>query len=385
MATVKRRRVATGIYELERGVYELVVSRGRAPDGRYRQRTERFRGTLGDAKRARARLTTTVDEDPRSAIDPDAAMTFRQLLDLHLERMAAHGHSPRTLEDYGVHIRVHLGPALGHIPLEQLRTLDLDLLYDRLTTERGLRPATVRKIHNTARGALRQAVRWGLVAKNVAVDASPPTIRRTEIRVPSPAEVNKLLGEANEPFVTLLRLAVATGMRRGELCALRWADIDLDDATVRVRAGLVMAHGRVYEKATKSDRVRVLSLGSSTVDALRAHRDRAGALARRVGGELKDDAFVFASSRPGSTEAYRPDTVTENFERLRRQIGLDHFRFHSLRHFHATQLIAGGIDVRTVAGRLGHASPAVTLGVYSAFLPARDRDAADAIDHILDG
>jgi integrase len=146
-----------------------------------------------------------------------------------------------------------------------------------------------------------------------------------------------------------------------------------------------MAHGRVYEKATKSDRVRVLSLGSSTVDALRTHRGRAAALARCVGGDLKDETFVFASSRPGSTEAYRPDTVTENFERLRRQIGLDHFRFHSLRHFHATQLIAGGIDVRTVAGRLGHASPAVTLGVYSAFLPARDRDAADAIDHILDG
>jgi site-specific recombinase XerD len=312
MAAAKRRRVATGIYELERGVYELVVSRGRSPDGRYRQRTERFRGTLGDAKRARARLTTAVDDDPRSAIDPDAAMSFRDLLDRHLERMAAHGHSPRTLEDFGVHIRVHLGPALGNIPLDQLRTLDLDRLYDQLTTERGLRPATVRKIHNTARGALRQAVRWGLVSKNVAVDASPPTIRHTEIRVPSPAEVNKLLVEANEPFATLLRLAVATGMRRGELCALRWADVDLDGATVRVRAGLVMAHGRVYEKTTKTDRVRVLSLGASTIDALRAHQGRAAALARRVGSELKDDAFVFALSRPGSTEAYRPNRAVSN-------------------------------------------------------------------------
>ena len=385
MATVKRRRVATGIYELERGVYELVVSRGRGPDGRYGQRTQRVRGTIGDAKRARARLTTRVDQDQQFSYEPDSAMSFRDLLDLHLERMAAQGHSPRTIEDYGVHIRIHLGPALGHIPVDQLRTLDLDHLYDRLSTERGLRPATVRKIHNTARGALRQAVRWGLVSKNVAVDASPPTIRRSEIRVPSPAEVNKLLAEASEPFATLLRLAVATGMRRGELCALRWADVDLDRATVRVRAGLILAQGRVFEKATKSDRVRVLSLGASTIDALRAHQERATALARRVDGQLEEDAFVFASSRPGSTEAYRPDTVTEKFERLRRQIGLEQFRFHSLRHFHATQLIAGGIDVRTVAGRLGHASPAVTLGVYSAFLPARDRDAAEAIDHILDG
>ena len=385
MASAKRRRVATGIYELERGVYELVVSQGRGSDGRYRQRTERFRGSLRDAKRARATLLTTAADTAPLAAEPGSSMTFRQLLDLHLERMAAHGHSPRTLEDYGVHIRVHLGPALGQVPIGELRAMDLDRLYDRLSTERGLQPATVRKIHNTARGALRQAVRWGLVEKNVAADASPPTIRRREIRVPSPREVTKLLDEATEPFATLLRLAVATGMRRGELCALRWDDVDLHGATVRVRAGLVMAHGRVVEKTTKSDRVRVVSLGPATVAVLETHRERARALAGRLGGELSGDSFVFASSRPGCTEAYRPDTVTDNFQRLRRRVGLERFSFHSLRHFHATQLIAGGIDVRTVAGRLGHASPAVTLGVYSAFLPARDRDAAAAIDQIIDG
>ncbi len=111
MASAKRRRVATGIYELERGVYELVVSRGRGADGHYRQRTERFRGTLRDAKRGRAALlAASADVAPEPA-EPGSSMSFRQLLNLHLERMAAHGHSPRTLEDYGVHIRVHLGPA----------------------------------------------------------------------------------------------------------------------------------------------------------------------------------------------------------------------------------------------------------------------------------
>jgi hypothetical protein len=134
-----------------------------------------------------------------------------------------------------------------------------------------------------------------------------------------------------------------------------------------------MAHGRVFEKTTKSDRVRVLSIGGATVAVIEAHRARAEHLAQRLGGDLQTSAFVFASSRPGSTEAYRPDTITENFERLRSRVGLERVSFHSLRHFHATQLIAGGIDVRTVAGRLGHASPAVTLGVYSAFLPARDQ------------
>ena len=265
MASAKRRRVATGIYEIERGLYEVVVSRGRDADGRYRQRTQRLRGTLTEAKRARARLVTTYEADPPA--EPEHSMRFRDLLDLHLERMAASGHSPRTIEDYGVHIRVHLGPALGDIPIDRLRALDLDRLYDRLSTERRLRPATVRKIHNTARGALRQAVRWGLVSKNVAVDASPPSVRRTEIRVPSPDEVNKLPVEATEPFATLLRFAVATGMRRGELCALRWSDVDLHSATIRVRAGLVMAHGRVFEKQV------------GTAEGTRGSPDRANKLA----------------------------------------------------------------------------------------------------------
>lgn len=97
------------------------------------------------------------------------------------------------------------------------------------------------------------------------------------------------------------------------------------------------------------------------------------------------DAFVFASARPGSIEALRPDSVTQMFDWLRRECGLEGLRFHALRHFHATQLVAAGVDVRTVAGRLGHASPAVTLSVYSAFLPVRDRDAAEVIDKIIEG
>jgi integrase len=203
--------------------------------------------------------------------------------------------------------------------------------------------------------------------------------------VPTPEEVQKLILAADEPWATLLRLAVGTGLRRGELVALRWSDVDLEEGTIRVRAGLVVSYDGVIEKPTKTDRVRVLSIGKSTVEALRVHRERADVLARLAGGRMARDAFVFASWRPGSTESLRPDSVTQMFDRLRRQTGLHGYRFHALRHFHATQLVAAGVDVRTVAGRLGHASPAVTLSVYSAFLPVRDREAAEKIDEILGG
>jgi integrase len=382
MAT-KRRRVAPGIYEVRRGVYELVVSLGKTSEGRYRQRTQTFQGTLSEAKKARVHLLAEVDLAP--AGESSASMTFAQLLDRHIERVATAGGSPHTASDYRGMARNHLLPVLGDVPIDRLRTIDFDNLYDDLTTVKGLRPASVRKVHTLARGALRQALRWGLVPTNVAAAAAPPVIRPAEIRVPSPQDVQKLILSAEEPWATLLRVAVGTGMRRGEIVALRWSDVDLEEATVCVRAGLIVTDDGVIEKATKTERVRVLSIGASTVEALRGHKERAEALATWAGGRMADDAFVFASARPGSIEAVRPDSVTQMFERLRRECGLEGLRFHALRHFHATQLVAAGVDVRTVAGRLGHASPAVTLSVYSAFLPVRDRDAADVIDKIMKG
>jgi integrase len=377
-----KRRVAPGIYERSRGVYELVVSRGKDERGKYKQQSRTFRGTLAEAKKARARLFGQADAEPAAAAAP-SAMTLAELLDRHIERVGAMGASPHTVSDYRGMARNHLLPVFGAVPIDQLRTLDFDAFYDDLTTIKLLRPASIRKIHNLARGALRQAVRWGLVPTNVVAVAAPPTIRRAEIKVPTPEEVQKLILAADEPWATLLRVAVGTGLRRGELVALRWSDVDLDEGTLRVRAGLVITDDGIIEKPTKTDRVRVLSLGDATRDVLRAHHDRAVGLARLAGGALAKDAFVFASPRPGNNEALRPDSVTQMFDRVRRQAGLEGYRFHALRHFHATQLVAAGVDVRTVAGRLGHASPAVTLSVYSAFLPVRDRDAADVIDRII--
>jgi len=235
MGTPKRRRVASGVYELQRGVYELVVSAGRRVDGRHRQRTQRFRGTAGEAKRVRARMLAQVESNEANA--ESSSMTFAVLLNRHVDRLATTGASPYTVADYRGLARNHLEPVLGHVPIDRLRTLDFDTLYDDLTTVKRLRLASIRKIHNLARGALRQALRWGLVQVNVAAAAALPTIRRPETRVPSPEDVQKLILTADEPWATLLRVAVGTGLRRGELVALRWSDVDSDQGTIRVRAG----------------------------------------------------------------------------------------------------------------------------------------------------
>jgi hypothetical protein len=192
MATRKRRRVAPGVYELDRGVCELVVSRGAGADGKYRQRTRRFRGTVAAAKKERGRLLVEVESEHSAEVaadEPAAAMTFRELLHRHIERVGTTGASPHTVMSYRGMARKHLEPVFGDIPIDQLKTIDFDAFYDDLATIRGLRPASIRKIHNLARGALRQAVRWGLVPTNVVAAAAPPTIRRGEIKVPTPEEV----------------------------------------------------------------------------------------------------------------------------------------------------------------------------------------------------
>jgi integrase len=235
-------------------VYELVVSRGVGPDGKYRQRTKRFRGTAAEARKARARLLVDADTEHEAAVvdgEPAPAVPFRELLARHIERVGTTGASPHTVMSYRGMARQHLEPVFGDTPIDELRTIDFDAFYDDLTA-RGFRPSSIRKIHSLARGALRQAVRWGLVPTNVVAAAAPPTIRRAEINVPSPEEVQKLILAADEPWATLLRLAVGTGLRRGELVALRWSDVDLEEGTIRVRAGLVVSYDGVIEKPTKN-------------------------------------------------------------------------------------------------------------------------------------
>jgi hypothetical protein len=192
MATKQRRRVAPGVYELDRGLYEIVVSRGARRDGKYRQRTRRFRGTASGAKKERARLLVEVENElsaDAAVAKPVAAMTFWELLERHIERVGTTGASPHTVMSYRGMAAKHLVPVFGDTPIDELRTIDFDAFYDDLATIRGLRPASIRKIHNLARGALRQAVRWGLVPTNVVAAAAPPTIRRGEIKVPTPEEV----------------------------------------------------------------------------------------------------------------------------------------------------------------------------------------------------
>ena len=228
-------------------------------------------------------------------------------------------------------------------------------------------------------------MRWAWVRANVADLAKPPTVSQRRVQAPTVAVVRAVIQNAAERdprLAAMLMLGALTGMRSGELCALRWTDLDLAQGQIEVARSVVVVKKGVAEKSTKTDRARTVALDPVGVELLTQHRARVEEWAEQAGAALPADAFVFSPEMDGSVP-YRPDTVTSFFIRVRDAVGAPTVRLHDLRHFTATQLIAANMDIRTVAGRLGHSDPSMTLRVYSHVLEERDRAAAAIMGQVL--
>ena len=302
--------------------------------------------------------------------------------------------SPKTTLENRRQIRLKIVPNLGKRRVSKLRAADLDALYAQLRRAGGesgqaLEPASVRRIHIIMHAALGQAVKWGLIVSNPADGATPPTLPPSRITPPEPdalAKAFRLVDEGDLDFAVYLRLAATTGARRSQLIALRWSDVDVDAGTLTFSRAIIDGGPEVglVERGTKTGRKWKVALAPATAERVRVFqlvcKDRAAA----VHVPLARDGFVFASEPDGSA-SWRPDTVSARWRRLRKQVDLDGVRLHDLRHYVATQLLGAGIDPRTVAGRLGHTNPNVTMTVYGHFLPEKDRAAADFLDGLLDG
>jgi integrase len=172
-------------------------------------------------------------------------------------------------------------------------------------------------------------------------------------------------------------------MRRVELCGLKWGDVDLGAARLVVSRSVAAVADGTTEKSTKTHATRRIALDAATVALLQRYRDQAAAWTEATGATLSPDSFVF-SRTAGARRPLHPDNVTAAFRRVCRREGISGFRLHDLRHAHATQLLAAGVPVRTVSGRLGHANAMTTLNVYAHVLEESDERAAQVIGEILD-
>ena len=312
----------------------------------------------------------------------DAGTTIGVLLD---QFMISATLAPSTRSDWDSVIARHLRPAFADLPLWKLTARDCDRLYARMAAD-GLGPSRVRCAHVVLHRALAQAVRWGWLTRNPVSDATRPEVPRTTIHPPDADTVRFMLAAARHSDPQLwcwLQVAVATGARRGEICALRWCDLDLADRTVRIERSVSATknHG-LFIKTTKTGHVRLVSLTAQAIEALTEHHARATAVAAGAGRHVEVDDLVF-SNKHTPQQPWRPELVTRRWERLRTRIGLNNTRLHDIRHFVATELLTAGIDIRTVANRLGHARTSTTLDIYWAWVPARDRDAAHHLEAVL--
>jgi integrase len=310
--------------------------------------------------------------------------TVGQLLGRFLEHGESLGRSPTTLREHRRTIETTLRPELGRIKLAKLTAADLDRLYAKLTA-RGLKATSVHRIHAVIGAALHQAERWDLVARNVAHRATPPPVHAAEIVAPSPDEVRRVIeaAESIEPaLAVLLLLAALTGARRGELCALRWSDVEWQDGTLRIARSVYETTGGGWaEKATKTHQSRRIELDEFGLAILRRHRASVNQLADELEVTVAPDGFVFSRS-PAGLEPIRPDFLSKFTKRVAAKAGVD-THLHALRHFTATQGFAAGLDAVTVSARLGHADPSITLRVYSHALKQRDRELAASLGRVL--
>jgi integrase len=348
--------------------------------------TRTFRGGAREAEEALARLVREVSGGGHAAQDTTVGDLVRQWLSLAKPDL-----SPTTSRGYDWIIKTYIFPTLENVPLAKLKSAQLDRFYAKLRESGGqdgkpLSAATVRQAHAILRRALQQGVRWGWIATNPAALASAPRVRTQHLDPPDPKDVIRLIEAATKDdpdFGCYLLVAATTGARRGELCGLQWQDIDLVGQTVTISRSVVeAARSETVTKDTKTHSSRRIALDPTTVNVLTEHQDRCERRASACDADVYASAYVF-SPDPDCRRPRAPNDVTKDFIRLRDRIGLAGVRLHDLRHFAATRLLAAGVPVRTVSGRLGHANAATTLGVYAHFVEESDRDAAKKLGALL--
>lgn len=345
------------------------------PDGRRKAIYGQTRAEV-----ARKLAAAVRDRDVGLDVSPDK-VTVAGYLHRWLEESVKPTNRPSTYLSYEGHVRMHLVPAFGSLRLSELTPQLVDGMMAK-KLEAGLSPATVVRIRATLRRALNRAVKQGLVHRNVAALADPPKVTTKPVAPLTPAMAQDLLTAIRgHRLEALFVLALATGLRQGEMLGLQWSDIDLDVRRVIVRNALQRIDGKYVLVPPKTERSRrTLSLPTTTVKMLSEHRDRQKAERAVAGNDWFESNFVFTTDKGRPLDGVN---VTHAFQRLVKAAGLPHMRFHELRHACASFLLAQGASMRLVMEQLGHSQIGLTMNTYSHIMPEALEEAASMMEQVL--
>lgn len=418
MATKRRGHNEGSIKQRADGLWEARIS---LPAGKRRSYYGKTRREAQDKLRAALR-------DLDIGLDLSAGrQTVGQFLDRWLDDVVRPNRAAKTAATYADIVRLHLVPGIGHHPLAKLTPQHVAALL-KAKTDVGLSPRTVHHLRAVLRAALNQAMRWGLVSRNVAALVESPRQQRGDVRPLNPAEARALLAAVEgDRLACLFRLALTLGLRQGEVLGLSWSDIDLDGRTLRVRHALQRVGGKRTLKEPKSEKSRrTLTLPPSLVSALRAHRDRQAFDQAAAGDRWQGSGLVFTTSigtpldARNVIRAWHRVQLRQTDQRIERAYraangipsdaplsraqsaalaviradpnhpmhaahALPRRPFHSTRHTAASLLLAEGVSVKVVQEVLGHSLLSTTADIYGHLFPEAFDGAADAMERALAG
>jgi len=319
--------------------------------------------------------------------DDSKRLTVAQFLDQWLA--ARTDLAAMTHQRYGDIVRTQIKPALGSIRLTSLKPLDVQTAYG--TWEKtgrlkrpgvGLSKRTILHHHRLIHRALKDALKWGLVARNVADAVNVPRPVTVEMKTLDASQLGAFLQSAQTRtrYAVAFELLVYTGARRGEVLGTRWADVDFEGGSIAIRRSLEQTRKGLAFKSTKSGKERRISLPSATLEALRRHRVAQAKVRLAAGEQYKNGDLIFAED-DGSPIV--PHKLGDSFRGIARSLGFQDVHLHTLRHSHATALLQASVHPKTASARLGHSTVGVTMDLYTHALPALDRDAADGFAELL--
>lgn len=373
------RRAIGHIRERGKDTFLLKISLGKDSSGTYQYQYLTVHGGRKDAELRLSEITTQIEQGTYAK---PTRTTVADFLKRFLSDYVRVNLSPKGYERYESVCRVHLTKHIGNITLAQLKPSHVQAMYTALV-DAGLAPRSVRYVHIVLHKALVTAIKWGLLARNVCDGVDVPRARRTEMQVWTGDEMAAFLETARgSHWYPLFHAALFTGMRRSELLALRWQDIDFIYSQISVSRTLHHVNGKYIYGETKSSRSRrTIAMSPALYGVMEAYRHARDIEASMIDETVKEMDLVFCDIDTG--RPYRPNTVSRAWSLMVHKAGVKSIRFHDARHTHASLLLRQGIHPKIVQERLGHSSIAITLDTYSHVAPGLQEAAALKFDEAV--
>jgi len=341
--------------------------------------SETVKGNKREAERVLREHLAAIENGGYVARDRE---TVAEFMERWLTTYAATNTTIRTQHGYRGYVDRYIAPAIGNLTLQNLTARHIQAMYASMLS-RGLSNTTVIQLHRILKQALSHGVQWGMLTRNVADATTPPRLQRRQMPMWAAETIDLFLETANTSrFRDLYHFAVLTGLRRSEICGLKWEHVDLVRGSLSVVNTLqrITGHGLVEGQPKTARSRRSIALAPDVVEVLHGIRGRQIEQRLEFGELWENTGYVF-TQLGGAPIA--PDMISKDFCAIVRKAGLPHLTLHGLRHAHATMALTAGVNPKTISERLGHSSIATTMDVYSHVLPGIQEEAAQAVEEVL--